>query len=294
MLNIKALYDETGIRIGSGKHATSGWINTRCPFCSGHEGYHLGWNLDGEYYNCWRCGFHPTISAISKLAGIGYKDAKLLIQKHTIGKSKRKQKTEFTPPKELDFPKNMTDLEARHRHYLHSRNFNDIEIETKWGIKATGKISDLPWRIIIPITFNNKIVSWQSRDITNLAELKYKSCAKNKEIIHHKNILYGADNAGNKTIIVEGVFDAWRLGYGAVATFGSKVISNQILLLAERFSDVFWLFDPEKKAQENAEENSARLINIGVNSSVIEWKWNANDPAELRPDEVLKIREVLR
>jgi hypothetical protein len=228
------------------------------------------------------------------LAGIGYKDAKLLIQKHTIGKSKRKQKTEFTPPKELDFPKNMTDLEARHRHYLHSRNFNDIEIETKWGIKATGKISDLPWRIIIPITFNNKIVSWQSRDITNLAELKYKSCAKNKEIIHHKNILYGADNAGNKTIIVEGVFDAWRLGYGAVATFGSKVISNQILLLAERFSDVFWLFDPEKKAQENAEENSARLINIGVNSSVIEWKWNANDPAELRPDEVLKIREVLR
>jgi hypothetical protein len=32
------------------KHSRPGWVNVRCPFCTGNEGYHLGFNLNEEYY----------------------------------------------------------------------------------------------------------------------------------------------------------------------------------------------------------------------------------------------------
>ena len=37
------------------KHCREGWVNTACPFCSGNEGLHLGYNNADDYYFCWRC-----------------------------------------------------------------------------------------------------------------------------------------------------------------------------------------------------------------------------------------------
>lgn len=54
-MNIQQLYDDYGIVYASEgiKQTTSGWISTACPFCStGHEGYHLGFNLTDEFWNC--------------------------------------------------------------------------------------------------------------------------------------------------------------------------------------------------------------------------------------------------
>ena len=55
------------------KHCQVGWINMPCPFCKsepGHEGLHLGYNLSGEYFYCWRCGGHPTYKVLSKLLNV--------------------------------------------------------------------------------------------------------------------------------------------------------------------------------------------------------------------------------
>ena len=38
------------------KYCRPGWVNIDCPFCIGSPGPHLGYNLSGNYFNCWRCG----------------------------------------------------------------------------------------------------------------------------------------------------------------------------------------------------------------------------------------------
>ena len=44
-MDILSLYQEHGVMIADEghKHSRPGWVQTTCPFCTGHEGYHLGY-----------------------------------------------------------------------------------------------------------------------------------------------------------------------------------------------------------------------------------------------------------
>lgn len=61
--------------------------------------------------------------------------------------------------------------------------------------------------------------------------------------------------ATESCIVIEGITGAWRLGPGALATFGAKYTKSQFRLLYSRFKKIFILFDPD----EAGETNSARL-----------------------------------
>jgi DNA primase len=298
ILDIEALFLELGISPGRGKQQSRGWVNIECPFCTGDPGIHLGYNLSAGIFNCWRCGYKSNIRVVATLANCSYQDAKILIKKHSIAGISRDEERDFRRPSGTFspfLPKGAGAMGKRHREYLTKRGLDVAEIERLWDPLATKRVQPLPWRIIIPIRYNSNLVSWQSRDITGLADLPYIACPKDEESVPHQKILYGLDNARKrKAIVVEGIFDAWRLGPGAVATFGISYSPEQALLLAEKFDQVFILFDPEEEAQKKAYKLAGEVSLFGTEAFIPEWEWDASDPAELKPHEAaLIVKELL-
>ena len=125
-------------------------------------------------------------------------------------------------------------------------------------------MGDYKHRIIAPIYFKGNMVSYQARIPIDGSDLPYKACKEENEIIHHKNILYGLDLAkALDVVLVEGITDAWRMGPGAVASFGIKMKMSQILLLAEHFKFIHIMFDDERQAIREADK-------IGTTLSMLE------------------------
>lgn len=61
--------------------------------------------------------------------------------------------------------------------------------------------------------------------------------------------------------MVEGVVDVWKLGKGAVCTFGTKFTKKQIARLC-KMNTVYIYYDPEPEAQEKARELANSLISV--------------------------------
>jgi DNA primase len=135
-------------------------------------------------------------------------------------------------------------------------------------------------------------VSFQGRDITNKQKTRYKACNKEDEAVFHKDILYNLDNCQKETIVVvEGIFDAVRIGNDCAATFGTEWTIEQFILLRNRFKRIFVIYDNEREAQ-----NKAIKLAMGLNAlgkDVENFKLDGGDPADLSPDDVLCLRKEL-
>ena len=294
---MELLLTENGIALVTGgmhKRVSRGWIGIHCPFCVGKQDYHLGFNKDSQSWSCWRCGKHSNFEVLAKLLNLSdYKIYGLI--KQYQGRPKRRKEPEFIPrASSLHVPgEDMRDprLKGRHIRYLESRDFNHNEIIRLYDIRATGPVGNYKHRIIIPIFYKGRIVSYQGRDITGKAELKYKACAEPEEIIHHKHIVYNYDSVKEKVIVVEGILDAWRIGQGAVATFGVGYTTRQAQLLA-MFDKVFILFDLDEDAQTRADQLSYTLAAMGTKAYIIcDLLRDGEDPAMLGADEVKVLRK---
>ena len=181
-------------------------------------------------------------------------------------------------------------LTKRHRDYLISRGFDPFELIKLYGLRGTGPLGDYKHRIIIPIIYQGQTVSYQGRDITGRANLPYKACPISEEIFHHKHLVYNFDSATKNAIVVEGILDAWRIGAGAVATFGTGYTTKQAQLL-RKFERVFILYDLEDTAQEQADQLSYELSAMGTKSFIIsDLLKEGEDPDMLSPDDVKALR----
>lgn len=187
----------------------------------------------------------------------------------------------------------MTD---RHRQYLVNRKFVPELLERTFNLKGTGPVGDYLHRIILPIYLDRKMISFQGRDITGKCEDhdKYRACAKVNEALDHKHSLYAIDLVpGDAAVVVEGAADVWRLGPGAVGTFGTGFTRIQQLLFRRRFKQAFMLFDPEPIAMQKAEQCAYELAIIGIKVELIELD-EADDPGNLKQDDADYImRELL-
>jgi len=276
----------------SGADWQPGWININCPFCDDPK-FHGGFNISGGYYNCWKCGGHRNSDVIASLLGINWHEAQDLLAQYRTGSDHKPTEKKKALASEIIWPVNCHDLAHAHKKYLWSRNFDPAKIVELWGVRGTGPIGPYKFRIIVPIYHKGRLVSYQGRDITNKASLRYKACPVEKEVIHHKHVIYGLDHVVNgKAIIVEGVFDAWRLGYGAVSTFGTEVTNEQCLLLAERLARVYITFD-DQDTEGKADSLGNRLIALGVAVEEI-VDIGADDPAELSDMEAAKIMKLVK
>lgn len=267
MFDVEAYYSHIGaIQAPPGhRHARDGWIQTACPFCMGSDGYHLGYNTQAGYFNCWRCGWHSELDVIATLSHCTYSLAKELLATYQNGISRKVNKeVKWGKVSETKLPSELP-LQSRDIQYLSGRGVDAKKVEALWGLRGSKIIGDYKYRIIIPIHFGGRVVSYQGRIIRDGVDPKYKACRMEDEAIHHKTILYGLDRADAQSpvILVEGVVDAWAIGPGALASFGIDTMVEQINQLAH-FPKVYVFFDPEPQAQARAKGIVAELLMRGT------------------------------
>jgi transposase-like protein len=271
-----------------GKHTTKGWVNVHCPFCTGSQDFHLGINKEFPVSHCWRCGSHSTLDVLSRLLNMALPEVqKILRQYKGTGVFRRVEapKVSIHP---FRFPRPNSPLNNMGKRYLARRGFDPEYLEQEWGLLQTGPVSFLdgiPYsnRIVIPINWSGRVVSFQTRDITNQSNQKYMACPMDRERIHHKNIIYGKpEKWKDALIVVEGVFDVWRLGERAAATFGTSFKMEQVMKLAKAAERFFIIFDNETQAQEQARKLAVKLKALG---KIVDIETVKGDPGEMKQDD---------
>lgn len=249
------------------KHTHAGWVHTPCPFCTGNPGYHLGYNIENEYYTCWRCGWHPvkkTLSALLKEPEYKVRDILKNYGGISLSGYVKKPKIRIHTFK---YPSGITSLQSNHKSYLKKRGYNPEQIESDWMVQGTGphaKLGNLNFkhRIFIPIYWEGQVVSYLARDITDKSERKYLVCPEDREILNIKKTLYtypDKDKGLDWCIIVEGVTDVWKLGYYGVGVYGAKVTPIQIRLLSKAYKGGVILFDGDITGQHAARKLLSEL-----------------------------------
>jgi hypothetical protein len=177
---------------------------------------------------------------------ISFHDAKRILDSLDQPRFEIKQKSKG----KLVVPKDIGDLRIVHKRYLSDRNFDWREIRRIWKICGIGLSSRLSWRIWIPIHYHGEVVSWTTRAISDKV-VRYISAGEKEESMAHKELLYGEDFVRHAIIVVEGVTDVWKIGPGAVATFGSGYSTQQLARIA-RYPTRAICFDNEPEAQKRA------------------------------------------
>jgi hypothetical protein len=281
-----------------GKNWQSGWIQIMCPFCGDHN-FHGGFKISTGSYNCWRCRDHETVEVISALLRISIRDSRDILFRYLVnddidraidrtGHSKVGRGDTKKRPAFVDWPRFTTELKEGHKNYLIKRGFDPDEIIKLWGIKGTGIHGDYKYRIIAPIIFNSQMVSYQGRDITDKQYERYKACKSELEVIPHKQVLYGMDYASKTAIIVEGITDVWKIGPGAIGTFGTSYTIEQVVLISKSITHAILLYDSGTDAQMQQEKLAFDLSALGT--KVTELHLEDGDPAELEYSDIKYLR----
>lgn len=270
------------------KHNQEGYVNLPCPFCSGNEGHHLGYNLDENFWNCWRCGWHSPLKVLHTLTNIPYHELKELVPAYGGNRSRVLKRDKNK--KAFKLPTGLTELTKGHKKYLRRRGFDPFILETVWGVKSLSPISsldgaDYSHRVFIPYMWNSQMVSFDTRDVTGKQENKYKAIPLDYEILPRKEILFGNMEAWGKTgVIVEGAFDVFSLGELAAATSGIKYKAEQVRVIARSFKKVGVVFDGEPQAQKAAKNLVSELRFRGINAMNFTLNGD-NDPGDLNRKE---------
>lgn len=274
------------------KHARPGWVNTECPWCTGNPGYHLGYELSGNYYYCWRCGWHPIISTVAKLIHLPESETRELIRRYGILVSFSPKEKVNKTDRQLVLPSGVTPLVESHDQYLTRRGFDSERIRHVWDIKSTGPMSrlntyDYRNRILIPIYWDGRMVSFDTRSIALNAphEMRYRACPNDYEVISRKQILYGRQEEWQEVgICVEGPTDVWRLGTTAFATSGIQYTPQQVRIMAKTFKRVFVMYDNEVQAQAQAKKLIAELHFRGIEAVNLEC-ITSPDPGSMKQED---------
>jgi len=290
-MRVQELYRDFGVEIApeGHKHQREGWVNTACPFCTGNPGFHLGYNTYGDYFHCHRCGGHFPDSVISKILHINIRAARDLIKKYggvsLRSKKEPKVKVNLHPYK---YPTGEIKLLSPHIKYLENRRYDPEKLQKEWGITGTGPFAYLDKinyskRLLAPIYWQGKEVSFQTRDVTGRHPKKYLACPQARELVEHQKIVYGnLHEWGPRGICVEGITDVWRLGAKSFAVFGIEYTPAQVREIAKIFTEVVVVFDPEPQAQRQADKLVAELEFRGLKA----WKEVLDtDPGDMQQDD---------
>jgi len=295
-LDARALFEELGIPYESGgKHGSPGWVQLACPYCDDGSDDHLGFNLAGEYFNCWKCGWHPLVRTVAELAGIADHAAAAAIDRNRTGRPVRNDRQEIRKAEKVTFPLGTAPLRPGHLKYLRKRGFSDAGITRLvdlYGVRGTGPAGEYCFRLVFPIKHYGRLVSWQTRDITGRDKRKYLACPKEQEVRDHKDCLYASDLAtGESVVVVEGVMDALKLGPGAVATFGAGFSWAQVRELADRWRVRYVALDPDAAGRKKSAPLAAALASFPGETYAVDL--GDRDPGDMTETEAAGFMESL-
>jgi len=269
-----------------GDNVSSGWIGLCCLYCVDHSD-HLGVNLQSKAFNCLKCG--ETGSAyklVQTIDGVDFHKAKAIMEEFSgalyIPKEKKFQtKTTLPVGASKKFSK-------AHLDFLIKRRYTEEVIKT-YDLYATGPVGIYNHRIIIPVFVNHRMVAFVGRDVTGNSDKPYWNSSDKYGTKDVKQTLYNMDNViGNAVIIVEGILDAWRIGDGAVCTFGTKYTREQLRLL-KGMHRAFVLYDADAIAiaHKLAYDLSSFVKEVGV------LELSEGDPDNLSDDDVRALRKEI-
>lgn len=269
-------------------HARQGWVQFDCPFCAGmgaHK-YHMGYNIAFGYVNCWRCGRHNITDTLVEVLGIEAKAIHKLLKDVDLDKSLVKVKHRG----KLVVPLCVGRLERPHRRYLKRRGFDPKHLVKLWdigGIGLRGMGHGLAWRLYIPITLYGEVVSFTTRSISDKVKKKYRAATEDEEALSSHELLYGADYCRGTALVFEGPPDVWRVGPGAVCTFGTQWNLMQVLKLAA-FPRRVICYDNEVVAQKRARDLANLLAHQPGETFLMTLSRKGRD---INDEELKKIRK---
>jgi len=292
MNTLQSLLAEHRIRFAEGgqhRHVREGWIGVDCPWCGGESGkWHLGIHLRTHQASCWRCGPHNLGEILARLLDVSISRAWSLVKE--LPRTPRIDAERAPAKGRLKTPSGLEPLAEPHQRYLRGRGYDPEQLIRLWGLRAFGLVSQLSWRIWIPVHLDGEIVSWTTRSIGDDPPLRCIHAKPEQEVWPIKTLLYGWDYVRHAVIVCEGPTDVWRIGPGAVATFGLNVTSEQfetILKVPRRIV----CFDNEPAAQKTAETLCRKLSDFP--GMTMRLTLDASDPGRASDSEVLKIRKLL-
>ena len=277
------------------------YANTVCPHCGKTK---LGLHLRKAVSTCFKCGWSPIETTISDLLGVPISKAKDILAAYAFSDSV--DAVSHAPLVNV-CPIPGKPLYGRYSAYLESRGFDPQKIGNDFGVLAAGrpcrwfgestdwKGSDFSDRLIIPILDRyGRAVSFQGRTIRGDDPIRYRCPPLDRVPMHYKSLLYGASRVpGSTVVVVEGVMDAWRLGAGAVATFGTSLTIWQVRALS-KYSRIIFAFDSEPEAQRLAGKYAVELAAIGRQVSVVDLELSdGRDMADLTDLEAGAVRREL-
>jgi len=301
MINFKKLFDDNGIKVRI-VDKRGGWINVNCPFCKNPKDTHFNGNFSQTRpaYNCWRCGKHNWVEALSLLVNLNPITTKKLAYNYSNFEIKEEKKKQSLATS-IDLP-GYSELTKGELNYLVSRGFDVKNLQNKFGIRGGGIAGEWSYRIIIPIFYKGKLVSWTGRSILSREYQnennipRYKNLSVEKSVINPKDIFFNLDNSRKDSVIlVEGPFDVLKMGDDCICSLGTSVTESQKLLLKETYGKVFISFDNEPAAQEKAHKLGMELCSLGMDIEIVNIceDFNKNDPGELNKEEVEIIKKEL-
>ena len=303
MIDYQKILEELDIQYWtSGKNNVSGCYTIKCPCCDDHSRHG---NLDPETgkYSCWRCnGAHP-LRVLTLASGKPYTFVEKVFKNYSKGEVKVDRKKEYAS--ELKIPGGLHPLPIQ-TNYLEKRGLDPATLEFNYGIRY-GRMGercnniDVSFRIIIPIMDEyGTPISWQARDVTGKSEFRYVFPRSSDTLDDAKKHLYGAHlcRKRRRIAVVEGVFDAWKLGTGAVCTFGTSVTDDQIRLLAN-WEEIVLCFDYEPEAQQHARDIATKLSPLGNDIYIADTNLGLNpdgtarDLGDATSEEIEQFRETI-
>lgn len=288
--DIISYFEDKGIdyQIG-GKNTSSGWCSIPCLWCL-DPSKHLGVNLTAKTFSCFRCGVKGNaISLVSKIDRCSKGEAYNITRKY-VNLEAAIERRHYTPEyaKEISLQGLTKNFPDAHRDYLRNRNFDPDHLIRKYDLYAGTMIGDFKFRIVAPVYIDHKMVSLVGRDITNKSDLRYKTLPISKSKMPLKSTLYNIDSVDQDVIVVEGIFDVFRIGDSCVATLGTKFTASQLLLL-KGIRNAFILFDADARDQA---EHLAEMLNGLVDHTEI-ITLNEGDPAEMNEWDVRHLRKEI-
>lgn len=320
-----------------GKNVSHGNIGLPCPMCGDDPSQHLGINPQTGYWNCWRNSQHKgrkPHKLIMRLLKCSYAEAASIAgdSKPLIGDFLSQVQTKLMKPdlKQLKTTsRNKTPklnllpefrpilnkgVSSRFYQYLMQRGFSPEEVRDLcdyYGLlcSLTGNYEN---RIIIPVYYKSKLVSWTSRSILPSEQVRYKSLSHKKEssytrqdppaLMSIKSLVYNYDQAlygGKILFVVEGPFDAIKLDYyvkehncHAICVFGVNIAEEQLSLINElsrKYSKI--IIVPDKGATHNAMSLLHMLSNIKVKIQTLPDKFK--DAGDLSKTDVMNLLDEI-
>jgi hypothetical protein len=280
------------------RHYHYGWVSMPCPFCRGDAGNHLGFSPKYNVFTCWRCGRHTIGEVLSMLLQKPkYEAVQYALEHYSLDpySALQHKKRDLQRPFELAMIGSKTPHEL-HTKYLESRNIDTQWLIDNYDARFTQEHETHRWRVILPVWYDGKYVSYVGRDVTGNETRRYLTCYPEKEVRDIKQCLFGMQRAVHDTVIVtEGPFDALRIGEGAVAVLGTGWNQEQARLVGTRFKRSYILFDAEKDAIIRARKMAAACSMFPDHkSSVITLSGEqGKDPASLPETTIIKLRNLI-